>query len=416
LKTLYKILFLFFTLQGILFAQWFTQTSGTIYALKSVHFINENTGFACCFNAVIKTTNGGLSWQSSFLQGNHSCVVFTDINTGYICSDSGKIFKTINAGVNWLPQNSNTANNLTSISFLNSQTGIISGYGKTLLKTTDGGTNWLNTANLPEQIDFLDIKIINQNIFYASGNESYIIKSINSGSNWQATTQGMPNPFFAIEFINENTGWATGCCGMFMSTTNGGQNWSQEYYLTLGFTLHSLKFINSLTGYTVGDNGGIYRTTNGGLWWDSTVTNISQTLYSIYMVNQNTGWVVGGYGTIFKTTNGGGPGYTIGVNQISSEIPSGFELYQNYPNPFNPETKIKFQIPLLGGVPEGQGGFTKLSVFDITGKEITTLINQSLNPGTYEVNFNASQYTSGVYYYHFISGNYTSTKKMVLIK
>ncbi len=395
-------------MQGVLFTQWITQSSGTIYALKSVYFINENTGFACCYNSVIKTTNSGLSWQSISLQGNHNSITFTDNNTGYICSDSGKIYKTVNAGANWSSQNSNTTNHLTAASFLNSQTGIISGYGKTLLKTTDGGNSWLNIANLSEQIDFLDLKIINENIFYVSGSESYIIKSVNSGSNWQVTTQGMPNPFFAIEFLNENTGWATGCCGMFMATTNGGANWSNEYYLTLGFSLHSLKFINSTTGYTVGDNGGIYRTTNGGAWWDSTVTHTYETLYSIFMVNQNTGWVVGGYGTIFKTTNGGGPGYTIGINQISSEIPNSFLLYQNYPNPFNPMTNFKFQIPNSGQV--------DLKVYDILGNEMETILSKHLNPGTYEVSFNASNYPSGVYFYKMKYGNITSSRKMILVK
>ncbi len=396
------------TLRGLLIAQWYPQSSGTIYALKSVHFINETTGFACCYNSVLKTTNAGANWQNMNIQGNHNSLTFTDNSTGFMCSDSGKIFKTVNAGLNWIQLSSNTINNLSSVSFLNSQTGIVTGYSKTLLKTTDGGSTWNNIANFSEQIDFLASKILSENVFYTSGTDSYILKTNNSGNNWAVHTHGMPNPMFAIEFLNENTGWATGCCGMFMATTNGGANWTDEYYLTLGFTLRSLKFINSATGYTCGDNGGLYRTTNGAAWWDSTITNTDQILYSLCMVNQNTGWAVGGYGTILKTTNGGGTGYTIGINQLSTEIPSGFELYQNYPNPFNPMTNVKFQIPKSGPV--------NLKIYDILGNEIEILLSKQLNPGTYEVSFNASQYPSGIYYYKLNSGSYTNTKKMVLIK
>jgi hypothetical protein len=99
---------------------------------------------------------------------------------------------------------------------------------------------------------------------------------------------------------------------------------------------------------------------------------------------------------------------TIGINQISLEIPSHFSLSQNYPNPFNPATKIRFDIQ--------KSGFTMLVVYDILGKEIRTLVNGELKPGTYEADWNASNYPSGVYYYKLVAVNYTETRKMLLIK
>jgi len=98
----------------------------------------------------------------------------------------------------------------------------------------------------------------------------------------------------------------------------------------------------------------------------------------------------------------------LGINQISSEIPSGFELYQNYPNPFNPMTNVKFQIP--------KSGVVDLKIYDILGNEIETLINRQLNPGTYEVSFNASRYPSGIYFYKMRYGNITESRKMILLK
>ncbi len=108
----------------------------------------------------------------------------------------------------------------------------------------------------------------------------------------------------------------------------------------------------------------------------------------------------------------------VGINQVSTEVPNEFSLSQNYPNPFNPVTKIKFQIPLLRGVDaeDGRGVLTQLTIYDALGKEIAILVNQQLQPGSYEADWDASAYPSGVYYYKLESGSYSETKKMVLIK
>lgn len=107
---------------------------------------------------------------------------------------------------------------------------------------------------------------------------------------------------------------------------------------------------------------------------------------------------------------------TIGIQPVSNEVPSEFSLEQNYPNPFNPATKIRFTIPLTKGVSEGRGVFTALDIFDITGKHITSLLNESLNPGIYEIDFNAAKLSSGTYIYRLITNEFTETKKMILVK
>lgn len=104
----------------------------------------------------------------------------------------------------------------------------------------------------------------------------------------------------------------------------------------------------------------------------------------------------------------------IGIKQISSVIPKSFELSQNYPNPFNPITKIKFDLPPL--TKGGQGGFLKLVIYDILGREVANLVNQQLKPGSYEIEWDGINYPSGVYLYKLTAGDFTNTKKMVLIK
>lgn len=96
------------------------------------------------------------------------------------------------------------------------------------------------------------------------------------------------------------------------------------------------------------------------------------------------------------------------VNFTGSEIPTTYDLAQNYPNPFNPGTTIRYQIP--------QDGIVTLRIYDILGAEVATLVNEEKVAGKYEVNFNASSFASGVYIYKIQSGEFVSSKKMLLIK
>ncbi len=101
-------------------------------------------------------------------------------------------------------------------------------------------------------------------------------------------------------------------------------------------------------------------------------------------------------------------GSTIGIEPVSGTLPEKFELSQNYPNPFNPSTNINFSIPVSGKV--------KLSVFDVSGREVAVLVNKDLAAGTYKADFNASMLSSGVYFYRINAGDFTDVKKMMLVK
>ena len=89
-------------------------------------------------------------------------------------------------------------------------------------------------------------------------------------------------------------------------------------------------------------------------------------------------------------------------------LPTEFSLSQNYPNPFNPSTSIKYSVP--------SNEYVSLKIYDVLGKEVATLVNQEMNAGIYEVQFDASQFTSGVYIYRLITEDLSISKKMILIK
>ncbi len=98
----------------------------------------------------------------------------------------------------------------------------------------------------------------------------------------------------------------------------------------------------------------------------------------------------------------------VGIVNHNAEIPENYSLEQNYPNPFNPSTIIKYSIP--------KSGFVSLKLFDVSGREILSLIEQDQNAGTYEYHFNAGNLTSGVYFYTIQTGDFIQTNKMTLIK
>lgn len=118
------------------------------------------------------------------------------------------------------------------------------------------------------------------------------------------------------------------------------------------------------------------------------------------------GWDGAGYSTathVFTDTL-----VLTGITTINNQIPSKYVVSQNYPNPFNPSTNIKFSIPV--------SGIVKLKVFDILGREVASLVNEFKPAGNYAVDFNASNLTSGIYLYKIQSGEFTETKKMILVK
>jgi hypothetical protein len=127
----------------------------------------------------------------------------------------------------------------------------------------------------------------------------------------------------------------------------------------------------------------------------------TQTLYATGLASTGSGWNFAPDKTITVVS---------ATNVESSSIPDKFSLEQNYPNPFNPSTIINYQI--------SSARFVSLKIFDVVGKEVATLVNEIKQPGNYNSSFNTINYAlpSGIYFYRLQAGNYTATKKMLLIK
>jgi photosystem II stability/assembly factor-like uncharacterized protein len=295
-------------------AKWITLNSGTTSQLRSVYFVNQDTGFVVGNQGVIlKTTNGGVSWleapHTTF--NNLNSVFFTDTNTGYIVGDYGIILKTFDGGTNWITLQASGANyNLNSVYFTDANIGYASGGPNsggvgTILKTINGGTNWLaltsGTTNFLNSIYFTDA-----NTGYTVGNNGVILKTINGGTNWIPQTSGTTIFLISVYFTDANTGYAVGGNGVALKTINGGTNWTQNISGT-GNTFRSVYFSNSNTGYMCGgvsNYGAILKTSNSGINWNPQNSGTTSELNSIHFPTPNTGYAVGYNGTILKSSFG----------------------------------------------------------------------------------------------------------------
>jgi hypothetical protein len=159
----------------------------------------------------------------------------------------------------------------------------------------------------------------------------------------------------------------------------------------------------------------IYKTTNGGINWGYQFPDTTLQLYSIgfiQFVNNRVGWIypssLFGASLSHTTTGGNDTTFFTGIKLVPNIVPEKFSLGQNYPNPFNSMCNVKFSMCNAGNV--------KLLVYDVQGREVQTLVNESLKPGTYEVSFDGSRLNSGVYFYRLVTDGYRETKKMIMIK
>jgi len=428
---IFLILILSLNKPGTAQSGWIQQTSGTTNWLFSVYFSDVNVGYTVGDSGIVlKTTNGGENWdfQSSGSAETFRSVHFLDADTGWIVGNNGTILKTTDGGLNWSSQASGINNSLRSVHFVNDHTGYAVGSMGVILKTTDSGMNW-NSQVIDTNYHFNSVHFINASIGYIAGFETYgpeptgiILKTTNGGMNWSFKLVG--SPLNSIYFSTTDTGYAVGGNlasqdGHIYKTTNGGANWNfQVFHYTPN--LYSVYFASADTGYVAGsslDRAIILKTADSGANWSyQSLPVLNYPIRSIFFANVDTGYAVGNLGTILKTTTGG----VTGIKEGANENPKEFYLSQNYPNPFNPQTNFGFWI--------SDFGFVEVKIYDVVGKEVKTLLEDRLAPGSYEVQWdgrdnNGETVASGIYIYRLKvsslaagTGAIILSKKMTLIR
>lgn len=405
------------------FSQWVELNSGVSVKLNSLSSIKDLTTWVCGNNGtVIKSSNMGDTWsngnQSGITSGNtlnhiyciNQNIVFTSGNEG----SSAFLYRTINAGASWEVVKQQSGGKFNSVHFVDNNTGILVGDpvgGRwSIWKTVNGGVNWDSTGcYLPQNGNEKGFT----NSLWAAGNNIWfgtdnfrIYNTNNYASSWQVQSTGPEKNSVSLWFDYDYNIGLTGNVNL-LRTLNSGSTWNVESLPGTGNIVSVTGSAHSRFNWAIRADNKIYLDPHNSTTWelDYTAPNGNYTFITI----ERNGFFSG---AVFALRDNGGISRTtflsIGINIISTNIPKNFKLEQNYPNPFNPVTKIRFEIPESGNV--------KLIIFDITGKEVATLVNGKMEPGIFEADLNASKLNSGVYFYRLSTENFSETKKMILIK
>ncbi len=383
----------------------------------------------------------------------------TDIVTGntsiWVCGDSGTLLRSTNNGINWINFSGHgipTNVNLVSICMTYPDLRIVtcgnSPSGASVYSSVDSGNSWNQVLYQPNG-NALSVAC---QIFVGNpvGGRWSLWRSDWAGNYWDSI--GLFLPQIGNETAIPTSILHTGDCEwqFYIGTNSGkiyrkiGGNWTTYSSLPE----NNIRVFNWTggSGYIAGAN--LYHTSNYGSTWNIIPVPGSGNFISfedrwfstwyirednkIYFKDSTGAWIIkytapnGNYTrmkytafSLFALRNNGMinritvPSSPTGIHQNNTEVPDKFALLQNYPNPFNPVTHFGFRI--------AEFGLVKLTIYDALGKEVTALINQQLRPGTYEADWDASAYPSGVYYYKLKVNTsqrdvFTETKKMVLIK
>ena len=394
-------------------------SSLTINAFAVYDYGSGSIVFAGSFpSGVFRSTDNGSHWIA-VNNGINSIDInaFTTIGKNIFAGGPTGVFLSTDNGVSWDTLGlSNTGEVVSLLSAANAKgdTMILAGTWSGLFISRDNGKTW-DTTGLYGDVVALAADTNGQggmNIF-AGTRGSGIFLSTDNGVTWNSLHNGIPvvENVNALAFSGRHLFAATDYT-LYVSTDNGA-SWGPTGLNTAAISSNT--WIYSLAVDTNGTDGldifagtsdhGVLVSTNGGASWAAANTGLTDMcLYSL---------AVGG-SYLFAGTNATGvwrrplSELITSVTPPSGNMPKTFLLSQNYPNPFNPSTIISYQLPMNSHV--------ELTVYDVLGREVATLVNEKQTAGTHSVNFNASNLPSGVYFYRMQSGAVSETKKLILIK
>ncbi|VAX17754.1 hypothetical protein MNBD_IGNAVI01-2056, partial [hydrothermal vent metagenome] len=342
--------------------------NGNIYAAS----IGSQNG-----SGIFKSTDDGTTWNKMWsAETGMNCVYVDENNTVYVglnyTSTQSGIYRSNDGGNNW-QKIFNETENVYAITKLSSGRILAASYGQVFYSDDNGGT-WVSTSSGLVSSTPSAFAIRNQDEVFMSTLGYGIYKSTDNGATWTNMTGAGPD--YSCLITNSDGSMYAGTRGSWVYKSDDGDNWTLVNS-GMGNDKYVLSLLTTKAGYLfVGmDVAGLFRSV------EKIVTD----------VNENT------------------------------EYPTKFALSQNYPNPFNPSTVIKYSIPTPPQPSSSQGegvreGFVTLKIYDILGREVATLVNKEQKPGSYKVEWDATNEPSGVYFYRLNTGNFVETKKMILLR
>ncbi|HXF99221.1 MAG TPA: T9SS type A sorting domain-containing protein [Bacteroidota bacterium] len=396
-----KILVLLVVITTSLQAQW--QQFGPLGSAYAVATHGTALYFAIYNNGVYRTTNQGATWvdadsgitnllvwalgslQSNLLAGTQTGAAFRSTNNGVSWTNVGMV------GVRGFALHRDTL-------FACQWSSAI------VLQSTDSGATWAATGSLPGAIGGLWPIASNGSYLFVGGQSGGIRQSSNNGTTWEIANNGLTNTtVYSLAVVGSKLFAGTGGAGVFRSTNNG-ELWTASSSGLGNQTVYALLVKDSLLIAGTA-SAGVFVSRDSGTTWYS----VNQGLTNLQVVA-----LAADNQYLYAGTLGSGVSKRLisqvltDVEPISQNAPFQFQLEQNYPNPFNPSTTIRFEV--------GGWGFVSLKVYDVLGREVATLVNDVKLPGSYQVQWDASNFASGVYFYRLSAGQFVQVRRLVLMK
>ena len=413
-----------------------------------------------------RSTNAGVSWSNDARLTNNTLsseypsveVSGVTIHTAWVDGRDGnyEIYykRSGDAGINWSNDirlsNNSSVSEKPSITLFNSTVVIVWDDQRDgnqeiyMILSTDAGLNWGAETRITSNSaisDYPDM-VITASAWHLVWRDLrqgppqvYYKRSTNSGLNWSPDIRLINTTTEAENISVDASGTYVHVCWTdfrdsdyeiyHKRSTDNGSSWQADTRMTASTGNSSQPSISASGNYVhlvwdddkTGNVQLYYRkSSNYGESWDTelrfvnTALTVRQPSVNISDHVVHLAWEDSRDGNpeiYYKRNPTGNP---VGISGMNTEIPGEFSLSQNYPNPFNPTTKIRFDI---SGSSAAQ---TSLSVYDLLGREVAALVNEELKPGTYEVNWDASNFPGGVYFYRISAGSFSETRKMILIK
>lgn len=402
-------------------AQWtIPGDSAGAFALTSIGnvVISAKAGVSYSTNygvTWIYTVNGlpFANWISDYARGLYTKggSVYLGINVKGTPPGSVGVYKSLDSGKSWAPSANGMIPGTLTYCFTQKDGNLFAGTEDGVYMSTNDGVNWFKPSTV------LDEKSIS--CFCVNGNTLFVgilgasvttglgvYSSTNNGQTWSAVNYGIPPQTTIYSMVNYNGFiFGTSANGQVYRTTNNGASWillNNGIPTFYNFIYSIAKFNNNLL---ISCNDGIFISTNQGQSWvahNQGIREDAQFEHDAITLCGNYVFAASNIGIYRRDLN------QVSIQNISTIASHSYKLSQNFPNPFNPTTKIRFELP--------KSSFVELKIYNSLGKEVDVLVNEKLSAGVFEKTFNASKFSSGVYFYKIITEDFTETKKMLLVK
>jgi photosystem II stability/assembly factor-like uncharacterized protein len=407
-----------------LLAQWVQQSSGTSARLSDVIMLDASTAIAVGRDgSILRTTNSGATWIDvaaplSFIQP-WSGLSFYDTTNGIVVGDQGVVLTTSNGGRGWIWHQVPAGRKCLSALHVGPGAVYVGADSGWVYNTPDTGRTWnaekISTWPIRSVFKYRGPTLIGVSKYALTPFSlctQYVVPPPSWGESILSNFQGLGSEAFDADFCNGGgSGFIVGVQGDLRSAPTivrksmTDPEWRQVPIgimrdgSLLGVSAPSANVI-----YVCGTNGMIFKSSNGGDTWIDQTLQTRRNINAIFFFDETHGFAVGDSGLILHTSNGG----LTGVGDRGGSPPAKYMLEQNYPNPFNPSTHFEFRIVNRESV--------TLKIYDLLGKEVSTLVSEVLPAGNYSRQWNGEGMPGGVYFYRLQAGSYSETKKLLLLK